>query len=224
MGAGPHLGPHRLAAEARAQEDARAVRRVAVAGAQRREHRLARRLRREDRREAAARRGDLREARVPVVGVAAADEAEPVAASEGVAHEVAGHRLVDQERRVERLAAPVHRGHLRHRLEHRVRREGPVGGHRPPGRVVREGQRRLPAQRLPELCRVVRRLVERAHQRALVREVEHVAVPVEPARPLEAEQGHEAPGLVEALRSGLDLAPHVRATRRGRGSPSGRGR
>ena len=63
---------------------------------------------------------------MPVVAVAAADEAEAVAAPEGrFAHEVPGDGVVDRLRRVGSLAAPVHGHDLGDGLEDGIRRDQP---------------------------------------------------------------------------------------------------
>ena len=99
-----------------------------------------------------------------VVAVPAADEAQPIAAVERVAHVVPGERAVDAQRRLGRLALPVDRGHLGHGFEFRVGREVPVGRHGTAGRVVGEGQGREPAQAFPELGRGLVAWVDRREQ------------------------------------------------------------
>ena len=62
----------------------------------------------EDRSQAAGARGEVGEPGVAVVAVAAADQAEAHPLVEGVTHEVVGLRIVDDTRRVRRLAASMH--------------------------------------------------------------------------------------------------------------------
>ena len=160
---------------------------------------------REDAGEAALARGDLCEAGMAIVGIAAADEAEPRSVQQHVAHEIALDRLVDRSGRVGGLARAVDGDDLGHRLELGVRREVPVGRDGRAGGVVGEGEHGAPTQRGPELVGAIARRIEGGEHRELVVEGEDVAVAVEPARPFVAGQRDESAWLVIGLREGEDF-------------------
>ena len=141
------------------------------------------------------------------MAVARAHEAQAVAAVEGVAQGGAGDGVVDEAWGVAGLGIAVHAGHLGQGLEDWIGRDVPVGGHGAAGLVVGQGEGVLAPEAGPELLGVGAVGAGGVADRALVAEEEDVAVAVDPAGPLVAEQGHEAAGLVEGAGLGLDLLP-----------------
>ena len=100
--------------------------------------------------------------------------------------------------RVVGLAAAVNRDDLGHRFELGVGGVGPVGGDRPAGRMVGEGED-LPPRKASQSCsRALVCRVDELRTSPSIAEVQHVAVAVDPARPLVAEQRHEAVRVVDA--------------------------
>lgn len=154
--------------------------------------------------EAALACGDLREAGMAVVGIAAADEAEARAMAQDVADELALEGAGDGRGRVGGLAHAVDGGDLGDGLELGIGREMPVRRDGLAGGVVGEGQDGLAAQEGPELVRSIGRGVERGGDLEGVVEGEDVAMAVQPARPFVAGQRHEEAGGVVGADEGED--------------------
>lgn len=210
---------HLDAVEGHVEPGSDAVGRKSVATLQRGVDRLAIEGLDEEAREPALARGDLREAGMTVVGVAAADEAEAGPVEQYVPDEVARDGAADRRGRVEGLAHAVDGGDLGDGLELGVRRVMPVGRDRIAGGVVGEGQDGLPAQGRPELVGAVGREGEGGVDLERVVEGEDVAMAVEPARPLVAGERHEAAGRMPGLREGEDLGLSFRGLVEGLDAP-----